>query len=250
MKEIISIIDTSGLDGIQTNTLIEYAQLLKEHNISRMTLLVIQQKDTKGIKQSSIKEIFSDYNIDINVYYCDVFDASTSFYKAVNYKRITTCNDSDYIFISLPKGNEFPEHLYDYFMSVVSMNYKPVLLNVEKYSYLINNEALLKELIDLGCYISVDFESVSDPCTAKIMNLYAKGLCHMMFSKFMTHPNYIQEFSFWLTYCATQYVADIVMLDNTYCMLANQELAGVSATVNILKHPTLDSTLAENRWSR
>ena len=72
----------------------------------------------------------------------------------------------------------------------------------------------------------------------------------MMFSKFMIDPEKEKEFRFWLTYCATQYVADIVLIDNIRCMLSSHELAGISLVRNILKHPTMDSKLAENRWMR
>ena len=250
MREIVSVIDESNYEIESELVLEHYAQLLSECDVGTMTLLILQTKETKVTKWYRMQEIFRNHEVELDFYLCDVFDASSSFYKAANNKRITTCNGSRYLFVDLPYDDTFSEHLYDYLNAMLQMNFKPVLLNVEKHSYLINDESLLKELIDLGCYISVNYESVDSKYASKILNIHAKGLCHMMFSEFLVNPEKEEEFRFWLTYSSTQYVADIVLLDNAHCMIEDQELAGISILTNILKHPTVDSELAEDRWSR
>ena len=248
MREIVSIIDTDNYDIENEVMLEEYACLLRESRVDIINLLVMKTKEINVSIFERMKEIFDNHEVTLKYYLCDVFDASSSFYKMVNNKRITTCNGSQYVFIDLPYDESFSEYLYDYLLSVLQMNYKPVLLHVERHLYLIDNEELLKELIDLGCYVSVSFQGINDENAYKILNIHALGLCHMMFSEFFINPENELKFRFWLTYSTTQYVTDIVMSDNVYCMIDNKELLGISTVTNILKHPTLDSKLADNRW--
>ena len=101
MKEIVSVIDTNSYE-IESELVFEhYAQLLFESGIEVLNLLILRTRKIKVSTLERMKEIFYNHEETLNYYFCDVFDASTSFYKAAFNRRVTTCNGSQYVFVDL-----------------------------------------------------------------------------------------------------------------------------------------------------
>lgn len=258
MQEIYSILDLR-INSVPSENVFEYyAKILEEHQIRKMTIFVLRT-DLKQEKQNigdwyRITDIFRNHHIELEYYISDVLEARQSIFRSTYDRRINSCNNSRYVFVDLPYALSFVDRFYDYLMALMQLNFIPVLINVDMHRYLYLDQHLLKSLVDMGCVICMNYANIDTnnpgPKFDALVDLNAKGLCHMMMGSFLVDPMLMKRVSSLMSGSFTSYIMNIEMSDNIRCMIANREMIGISKTMNIIEHPSIDSEIADARWSR
>ncbi|WP_026518102.1 CpsB/CapC family capsule biosynthesis tyrosine phosphatase [Butyrivibrio sp. MC2021] len=130
------------------------------HNVSPKHNAAYRQK---------LQEVAWDNGINVNLYSGNEMYFSDDTMADLECGNICTLAGSDYVLVEFHPTNPY-KAIHNALYQVQGAGFTPVLAHVERYSDVVSHPAYVRDLVDMGCYIQVNANS--------IMGKYGFGTAH------------------------------------------------------------------------
>lgn len=149
MQETVNMLQKAHTQGIKTIIATPHYRV-RGKNLPVEELLVIREQ-----VEVEAKKLDKDFRILLGneLYYSD------SVIDALNTKQALTLAGSKYVLVEFGFGESYKQ-IYRGLDKLIQNGYLPVLAHVERYSALQRSASLIHELIELGCYIQMNCNSL------------------------------------------------------------------------------------------
>lgn len=153
---------------------------------------------------------------------------SDSLLEHVKSKKALTLAKSRYVLIEFPIRVSY-ESMYQGMKNFVNAGYSPIIAHMERYECLKKDDALIEELIQLGCYFQMNSEGLMGSLLSLDMKrnkkLIASGYIHIIASdghNMRMRPIRMKEVAEMITKKFGQEVADTLFIHNPNKIIENK----------------------------
>ena len=119
--------------------------------------------------REKLQEAALERGIDIKLYSGNEIYYSDETERDLEEGRIATLAESDYVLVEFHPTNPY-KAIHNAIYQVQAAGYIPIIAHVERYSDMVDKSSRVEELVDMGCYIQVNANSV--------MGKYGFGISH------------------------------------------------------------------------
>ncbi len=172
MEESIDMLKLAYSQGIRKIIATPHYQIGMKQSIEQLEAIL------KKVNENA-KKIDRDFNIYLGneIYYDE------GCLDMVNQKKALTLNNSRYVLVEFSMDESY-KRMYNGMRDFITEGYSPVIAHIERYRTLWKKEDKILELINLGCYMQVNINSIKggilDRESANLKKLISNGLIHFI----------------------------------------------------------------------
>lgn len=171
----------------------ETIRMLRMANEEQITTIIATPHFASGAKNTPVEKLREvleqvqkeavKINNEMTILLGNEIYYSASVLDALNTKQALTLAGSRYVLVEFSPGETY-QTIFRGLGGLVRGGYLPVIAHVERYRCLYRNEDYINELINLGCYLQMNCDSISggflDPEAIYYRGLVKQGLIHFL----------------------------------------------------------------------
>lgn len=181
-------------DGPKTK--VESMELLKEASSQGVTKIIATPHRRKGMFETPnkiIKENFIDlkksveaYIPNLQIYLGNELFCTEDIFEKIENKQIFTMNNTQYLLVEFNYSISFKD-MTRKLREIILLGYSPIIAHIERYKAVEYNEKYVKKLIEMGCYIQVNAESILPKKLFKDAHKIFKNRAEYLLKKDLIH---------------------------------------------------------------